>query len=235
MPWLSPLFYREAKFGPLGEKRWKNCDVNTNETFQKNGGSHHSWPQKEWGNFWRVESITIWLVTEKIQRKLAATFNNNKQQQDAKSCAELQTKRMKTSRKAFEDTLLNDPGTDLLTRNSWRMMIMEHACHFRIVRTRSLKVFRKVKLFLSARERRKWTGGEVWLHSCLTSVLDMCDQFHSLTALRSVPIYWEAVWVSASVCTVWRTKTRLAVAGKPATISQPSARRENKYVLVYCT
>jgi hypothetical protein len=65
-------------------------------------------------------------------------------------------------------------------------MIMKHACHFRIIRTRSFKVFLKVKLFLSANERRKWRGDLAPL--MLNIGIRLCGHFHSPTALRSVSI-----------------------------------------------
>jgi hypothetical protein len=82
---------------------------------------------------------------------------------------------------------VKEAETGLLRPNSWRMMmIMKHACHFRIIRTRSLKVFLTVKLFFP--QMKEVSGEEVWLHSCLTSALDVCGHFHSSTALRSVSI-----------------------------------------------
>ena len=86
MHWLSPLFYMEARFGPLKGFK-KKANINRTEIVQKNSWVDHFWPQKEWRNFGRAEKRTSWLETKKIQTRLA-TCNKN-EQQDAKNNAEL--------------------------------------------------------------------------------------------------------------------------------------------------
>jgi len=46
-------------------------------------------PQKEWKNISRIASRTGWPETKKLTIQLTTTRNNNKQQQDVKSNAEL--------------------------------------------------------------------------------------------------------------------------------------------------
>jgi len=40
MHWVSPVFYKEAKFGPLEKDKKKTTDVNGDEIFQKNRRIH---------------------------------------------------------------------------------------------------------------------------------------------------------------------------------------------------
>jgi len=73
----------EAKFEPLikDKKHWHQSRWN----FSEEQPVHPFIPQKEWRNFGRVESGTIWLETKKTETKLAATCKKNEQQQqDAK-------------------------------------------------------------------------------------------------------------------------------------------------------
>ena len=59
MHWLSPFYYNEAKFEPFEIKIIKTIDISPDEIFQ-NSRVHPFWPQKEWRNFGRVESRTVW-------------------------------------------------------------------------------------------------------------------------------------------------------------------------------
>jgi len=118
MHWLYLLFYTKVKFG-LSDKRIKTNDINRNAIFQKNSRIHTFWTQKELRNFGRIKSGTRWQETKKIQIKLATTCNNNDQQQNDKSNAELQTEWMKTALKRQ----LDKAETGLLRPNSWRMMM----------------------------------------------------------------------------------------------------------------
>jgi hypothetical protein len=85
---ISPFFYMETKSGPL-EKEIKNDCISLDDILQNKGGVHSFWLQKEGRNFGRVESLTNWRETKKMQIKLATTCNKNEQQQDAKNNSEL--------------------------------------------------------------------------------------------------------------------------------------------------
>ena len=53
-----------------------------------NSKVHPFWPQNEWRNFGRDESLTSWRKTKNLQIKLITKFNNN-EQQDARNNTEL--------------------------------------------------------------------------------------------------------------------------------------------------
>ena len=79
----SSIYYMEAKFWPLEERiknDWHQSRLNTSEEEPV----HIFWPRKEWRNFVRAESRTIWLETKKMQIKLAPTCNKNEEQRDGK-------------------------------------------------------------------------------------------------------------------------------------------------------
>ena len=82
MHWFSRYFYMEAKIGP-SDKRIKTADHKRNE----------------------VQNRTNWRETKKIQVKLAATCNKNKQQEDAKHNAEIQNEWIKTTWKTSEENI----------------------------------------------------------------------------------------------------------------------------------
>jgi hypothetical protein len=113
---------------------------------------------------------------------------------------------------------VKEAETRLLMPNPWRTMIMKHACHFRIIRTRNLKVFLKVKLFLSARERREWRGGMTPLkfNFDIRRVITFTPQ--QLCALYPFNGKLPGRQVQ-SARGLDNRKTRLAVAEKPTAIS----------------
>jgi hypothetical protein len=84
---LSPLFYMEKKFRPL-EKKAKNDRHQTRWNFSEQPGTPFL-TTKERSNFGKIECITSWRKTKKIQIKVAMTCNKNEQQQDAKNNAQL--------------------------------------------------------------------------------------------------------------------------------------------------
>jgi len=88
MYWLSPILLYGSEIWNL-RKNDKNIGIKRDDIFQKNKLVHTFGPRKGWRNWGRVESMTNWRETEKMQIKLAKTFNKNEQQQDANINAEL--------------------------------------------------------------------------------------------------------------------------------------------------